>query len=94
MSAKRPRVRIKFKFNMDTGEIEEFIIDDNSPEASEAYHNEIARAIASRLGNRPEIEDAGAIRLSDMPDRHISSVPDLETESESEQEENSEILKS
>jgi len=62
---KRPRVRIRFKYNKDTGEIEEFIIDNNAPGASEKYHDGIARSIAGQLGINPEIEDAGAISLSE-----------------------------
>lgn len=58
---KRPRVRICFRFNVDTGETE-FIIDDGSPDRSEEYHDNVAQAIASYLARRPEIEDAGAIR--------------------------------
>jgi plasmid stabilization system protein ParE len=56
-------VRIRFKYNKDTGEIEEFIIDDQAPAASEAYHDDVAHAIAGRLGRDPEIEDAGPVRL-------------------------------
>ncbi len=62
MPAKRPPVRIHFKYNIDTGDIEEFIIDDNAPAASEDYHDKIAEAIASRLGHEPDISDAGPIR--------------------------------
>jgi hypothetical protein len=60
---KRPPIRISFKYNKDTGEIEEFIVDDNAPTASETLHNKIAETISSHLGRRPEIEDAGNIRL-------------------------------
>jgi plasmid stabilization system protein ParE len=64
MSERRPRVRIRFTYNKDTGEIEEFIVDDQAPEASEAYHDDVARAVAGRLGRDPEIEDAGPGRLA------------------------------
>lgn len=56
---KRPSVRISFKYNKETGEIEEFIIDDSAPTASEEYHDGVARAVSSYLGRAPEIEDAG-----------------------------------
>jgi len=58
---KRPSVRIRLRFNVDTGETE-FIIDDGSPDRSEEYHDNVAQAIASYLARHPEIEDAGAIR--------------------------------
>ncbi|HEY6190522.1 MAG TPA: hypothetical protein VIW80_22920 [Pyrinomonadaceae bacterium] len=68
---KRPPIRISFKYNKDTGEIEEFIVDDNAPTASEALHDKIAEAISSRLGRRPEIEDAGNVRLPQIEPRVI-----------------------
>ena len=62
MSNKRPPIRIRFRYNVDTGEIEEFIIDDNAAAASEAYHDKVARAIAGWLGHNPVIDDAGPVR--------------------------------
>jgi hypothetical protein len=62
MAEKRPPVRIRFRFNLETGEIEEFIVDDQSPEASEDHHDEMARIVAGPLVRNPEIEDAGRIR--------------------------------
>lgn len=59
MSESRPPIRISFKYNKDTGEIVEFIVDDNSPTASEEFHDGIAQAVASSLGRRLEIQDAG-----------------------------------
>ncbi len=58
---KRPAVRIRFQFNIDTGEIE-LIIDDNAPGRSEDYHDKVAEAIAGYLARHPEIQDAGPIR--------------------------------
>ncbi|HEX5702662.1 MAG TPA: hypothetical protein VFX97_05550 [Pyrinomonadaceae bacterium] len=55
----RPAVRVSFKFNKDTGEIVEFIVDDNSPNASEEFHDRVAKAVSSRLARHPEIVDAG-----------------------------------
>ena len=62
MSNKRPGVKIKFKYNLDTGEIEEFIIDDSAPAASEDYHDKVANLIAQKFARNPEITDAGPIR--------------------------------
>ncbi len=58
----RPPVRVRFRYNVDTGEIEEFIVDDNAPDRSEDYHNKVARAFAGQLSGNAEIEDAGRIR--------------------------------
>ena len=75
MSEKRPRVRIRFKYNLDTGEVEEFIIDDNAPAASEAYHDKVAEAISSRLARQPEIEDAGPMRLPRIEPKPVVEDP-------------------
>ncbi len=57
----RPSVRVRFQFNVDTGDIE-FIVDDSAPDRSEDYHDKVATAIASLLARNPEIADAGRIR--------------------------------
>lgn len=78
---KRPPIRVSFKYNKDTGEIEEFIVDDNAPTASETLHNRIAEAISSRLGRRPEIEDAGNVRLPQIEPR-VTDEPVADREKE------------
>lgn len=57
----RPPIRVRLRFNIDTGDIE-FIIDDISPDRSEDYHDKIAHGIASFLDRNPDIRDAGPIR--------------------------------
>ncbi len=59
MANQRPRVTIRFRYNLATGEIEEFIVDDQAVTASEAYHDQVARAVAGCLDRRPQISDAG-----------------------------------
>jgi plasmid stabilization system protein ParE len=81
MPKKQPRVRIRFTYNKDTGEIEEFIIDDQAPSASEAYHDDVAHAIAGRLARDPEIEDAGTMRLPQMEPQTVD-LPVAEEEEE------------
>ena len=85
----RPPIRISFKYNKDTGEIEEFIVDDNAPTASETMHNRVAEAISSRLGRRPEIEDAGNVRLPQIEPRVVES-PSVNQEKEKPTEETGE----
>ncbi len=58
---KRPPIRIRLRFDVETGETE-FIIDDDSPDRSDDYHDKVAQPIAAFLRRNPEIEDAGAIR--------------------------------
>jgi hypothetical protein len=55
----RPRVHIRFRFNIESGEIEEFIIDDNAAHLPEEYHDKIADRFAAELARNPDIEDAG-----------------------------------
>ena len=59
---RRPPVRVRFRYNVDTGEIEEFLVDDNAPDRSEDYHDKVAQTFASQLGRNAQIEDAGRIR--------------------------------
>ncbi|MCP4661415.1 MAG: hypothetical protein GY856_38925 [bacterium] len=60
---RRPAVKIRFKYNVDTGEIEQFLVDDQAPDRSEHYHDKVAEAVAGHLGRRPRIEDAGPRHL-------------------------------
>jgi len=72
MSKKRPPFRIRFKYNIDTGDVEEFIIDDNARAASESYHDKVANQIASKLARNPDVLDAGMLRqVATMP-AHIN----------------------
>ena len=59
---KKP-VRIRFRFNKESGEIEDLIVDDNTPNASESFHDQVAELIASQLGAKAVIRDAGPIRF-------------------------------
>lgn len=81
MSTRKP-VTIRFRFNQDTGQIEQFLIDDGDRTAPEAYHNQIARAIAGRLFRRPQVEDAGVESIpaipSTLPPVGIPLPPDKE----------------
>ena len=81
MPEQRPRVRIRFRYNVDTGEIEEFIIDDQAPAASEAYHDKVAHTIAARLAREPNIADAGRLRGAV---RQRQATPDQDFEPEQE----------
>ncbi len=59
MSNKRPPVKIKFRFNLETGTIEQFIVDDNAAGASEEYHDRVALVVGDLLARKVEIKDAG-----------------------------------
>lgn len=70
MSERRP-ITIRFRFNTETGQIEEFLIDDGDRTAPESYHDQIAHMIAGELFRRPQVEDAGAESVYRIP----SAVP-------------------
>lgn len=84
MSESRPPIRISFKYNKDTGDIVEFIIDDNSPTASEEFHNKVAEAVASPLGRRLEIQDAGMEPVEQPQSINETPTPTKIIEGESE----------
>jgi hypothetical protein len=62
MKSHRPKVTVRFKYNIDTGDIEEFIVDDNQPGASEEHHDKIAAIVAKMISCQADIQDAGHIR--------------------------------
>ncbi len=62
-AAKKQPVTIRFRYNKESGEIEDLIVDDNTPNASEDFHDQVADLIARQLGARATIEDAGPIRF-------------------------------
>ncbi len=53
----RKPVNIRFRYNKVSGEIEDLIVDDNSPAAAESYHDRIADLVARQLGSQPVIYD-------------------------------------
>lgn len=72
MSSENPRrpIRIRLHFNIDNGDID-FIIDDVSPDLSEEYHDQVARAIAGLLARNPDIRNAGPIRYRLNQEWHL-----------------------
>ncbi len=66
----RPPVRVRFRYNVDSGEIEEFVVDDNAPDRSEDYHDKMAQAFAGRLGRHPDIEEhVEGVEVAPISDR-------------------------
>ncbi|GAB4537402.1 MAG: hypothetical protein Tsb0020_51980 [Haliangiales bacterium] len=48
-------VRVRFRFNQRTGEIEEFLVDDQDQTLSEAEHDRIAAQIAGMIAVSPTL---------------------------------------
>lgn len=65
-------VLIRFRYNKESGEIEDLIVDDNTPNASEAFHDQVAELVASQLGAKAVIQDAGSIRFESSSIRTTS----------------------
>ncbi len=82
MSERKP-VTIRFRFNQDTGQIEEFLIDDHDRTAPESYHDRIARAIAGQLFRNPQVVDTGATATDvESPPTMSELTPDPQREPE------------
>lgn len=68
-------IRIVFKFNKVTGEVEEFLVDDQDQGLSEARHDEIALAFAKLFERHPSIEEVIPSPL-DTENRHVEDDDD------------------
>ncbi len=51
--------RVRFRFNKATGEVEEFLVDDQDRSLPEAEHDRIARDVAQMVAVDAAIVDAG-----------------------------------
>ncbi len=71
-SSKKQPVTIRFRYNKESGEIEDLIIDDNTPNASEDFHDQVADLIARQLGANATIVDAGPIRFESRRASHTT----------------------
>ncbi len=70
-TSKKQPVTIRFRYNKESGEIEDLIVDDNAPNASDDFHDKVAELIARQLGANATIEDAGPIRFESRPANKI-----------------------
>jgi hypothetical protein len=80
-SGRKP-VTIRFRFNKESGEIEDLIVDDNAPNASEPYHDRVAELIARQLGAKARIQDAGPIRFDSTTHRTTGAGEEREEREE------------
>ena len=80
----RKPINIRFRYNKESGEIEDLIVDDNSPNASESYHDKIADLVARQLGSRPVIHDVDS--PPPVPRTETGSTPERRDERDLEQE--------
>ncbi|MCW2247737.1 hypothetical protein M2352_003371 [Azospirillum fermentarium] len=75
----RPPVRVRLRYNLLTGAVEEFLVDDFAADRSEQYHDRVAQVVASQLVRDPRVVDAGA-RLSASPGHAASEDESAETD--------------
>lgn len=75
-------VRVRFRLNKLTGEVEEFLVDDQDQNLSEAEHDRIAAEVGRVLARRPLIHEvsSGAVpaldpRREESPDERERETP-------------------
>ncbi len=82
MSEQRPSVRIRLRYDMESGAFD-LIVDDSAPDMPEDYHDRVAEMVANFLTRNPQISDAGL--------RHVvwneTEIPMAEIERTGEDEE-------
>ena len=85
------RVRVNFRVNTETGEVEEFLIDDISTEGEpehDAVHDRIAHEVGKVVTRRPAPEQVlgdgtgDATPLTDQPEDGVPSMGEREQASE------------
>ena len=88
------RVRVRFRFNTETGEVELFQVDDigsgSGPE-HDAEHDRISAELGQVLARRPDVEEISPLEepprwRHDPPPAAGSRAEDEETEASGEQE--------
>ncbi len=52
--------RVRFRFNRVTGEVEEFLVDDQDRNLAEAEHDRIATTVGRVLGRHPTLSEVTA----------------------------------
>jgi hypothetical protein len=75
--------RVRFRLNKLTGEVEEFLIDDQDRRLSEADHDRIALAVAQALERRPLISEVETVAESAVESVPVTEPTDRETAVES-----------
>ncbi|ETR70477.1 MAG: hypothetical protein OMM_08785 [Candidatus Magnetoglobus multicellularis str. Araruama] len=56
---------VRFRINKITGEVEEFLVDDQDRTLPEAEHDRIATAVAQTITRNPMIHEVSAVSVSD-----------------------------
>lgn len=82
------RVRVNFRVNTDTGDVEEFLIEDISTEREpehDAVHDRIAHEVGKVVERRPaphEVRGGGASQLTYQPDDTLPPLDEREKATE------------
>lgn len=72
------RVRVRFRFNTESGEVELFQVDDvgsGSGPAHDAEHDRISAELGGLLARRPDVEEVPAAPEQSLPRQEISGGP-------------------
>jgi len=80
------KVQVRFRFNKETGEVEEFLIDDQGSQLAEAEHNREHDRIATDIGRvverHPRVQELPPGSGMVMPLTHkVPEQPETSTES-------------
>lgn len=60
-------VHVRFRFNKLTGEVEEFLVDDQNRQLSEAEHERIADDVGRMLCRRPRVNEVTPLAQQPQP---------------------------
>lgn len=75
--------RVRFRFNKVTGEVEEFLVDDQDRQLPEAEHDRIAAEVGRFIDAHPRVREAA---LGAAPRAGAAPVEDRSSEEEAEAE--------
>jgi hypothetical protein len=72
------RVRVRFRFNTESGEVELFQVDDvgaGSGPAHDAEHDRISAELGGLLARRPDVEEVPAAQEQSLPRHEVTGGP-------------------
>jgi hypothetical protein len=74
---------VRFRINKITGEVEEFLVDDQDRTLPEAEHDRIATVVAQTITRNPMIHEVSAASVSDNQVQQPEDISYLDEEHES-----------
>ncbi|ACY12832.1 hypothetical protein [Haliangium ochraceum] len=84
--------RVRFRFNKTTGEVEEFLVDDQDRNLPESEHDRIAGEVARMVAVRPHIEPVSDETAAAMPDTDNDNDRDRDSDGDRADERDADAL--